>query len=163
MSGDEADRVIRSLNAPTERALAAVIRAVGIRVSDARGIRAHHIELSAGETRIIIAGGKNHCGSRNADTARLPHAQMDRWLIGWLRDAKRSLRPGARVFPVTLKKLNQSLQRTSGKRITSYSLRRLRLREIIDEHTNGRHTDWTAVAAQSMHKSTRALKSTYQN
>lgn len=143
--------------------VAELVFITGLRLSDLHHIRPYHVRREGAQLRLIIAGGKNHGGSRHADSWLGLSKQFSKSTLVRLKRFQVSPEHDTLVR-MSVPSLNRGLTLWAGKRTTSYTLRRARLRAIISENTDESGVrKWSAIRDRTLHKSLAALKSTYQN
>jgi len=148
---------------PYYRAGAELMLQSGLRIADINGAQWHHVSFTASEVHLIVSGGKNHRSLLVRDTWKCSLRKLTPWLQKWLREGKSTRPRNENLMDVCTTEFAKVLSRIAGRQVTSYSIRRLRLQEIIEECTEGGVVNWEKAKRLSFHRTDQALRSTYQN
>jgi hypothetical protein len=156
-SGD-LSHLLASLDNPFHRLATEMIYKTAMRLGDLNDVVPGEILLCGNTVTIQLVGGKNHRRFCDRD---LLVTQLSDFACEMLRAIKAAGVP--RIMCVSTQELSDAITQALGRKATSYSIRNLRILELISSERNADGiVNWDAVRAVTRHRSTAALRSAYQ-
>ena len=144
---------------PLVRATIALIYVGCLRLADVQDINPANIHFTDRFVKIRIVGGKTV-------RSRLEHFTIQMPLIDLTSAEQKALRWASRqtLLAISHAELNGFLRALLGRCHTGYSIRNLRIVQLIKAHTNSQGlVDWAAIQAVTHHKSPKTLKAFYDS
>ncbi len=158
LTSGQLELIVQKLACPFVKVAVELMYATALRAGDLNDIAPHEVTLLPKlRIRILIVGGKNH---RKFSQRDVLETEVSTFVYEYLRRVKQSLAP--RILNVSATEISTAISKVLATHLTSYSIRNLRIYEIIRSETDESGiTDWTRVAATTKHRGFAALKSAY--
>lgn len=157
----EARSIAKSLKNPTARLAAELMCYTPLRLGDIGDVRWREIEVTSDFVIFHLVGGKNRRTQITQERHRVPKGDLPQWLLRCLCEGSHRRPPEEHVVSMTVPKLNRLLQETSGRPVTTYSLRHAFHKEVIRLCTSEGRVDWEEVARRTLHRSAKTVKAHY--
>ena len=157
----EAKTVTQQIQNPRARLAAELMISTPLRLADLCDVQWKEVTVENAMIVVRLVGGKNRRTQLERERLRLANADISPWLRRQLLLGASSRPANEHLVSMTTTELNRILQETSGKPITTYSLRNAFHRHVIAQHTHGSRVDWKEVAERTLHRSEKTAKAHY--
>jgi integrase len=155
---------ISKLSNPFFRAIAEVMFITSIRCGDANDIKWREVAIGPTGVTLTLVGGKNRRCRRAREAIIMSNVAMSSFLKEWLATGKKRVAGDSNLFKVSTKMLTDALSQALGRKVTTYSIRNMRIRSFIAQATNDRgETNWTKVKNRSLHNCERTVRGFYNH
>jgi len=162
ISKSDARRAIELIANPFIRVTAELMLTLPLRAINIAGVRWRHISIGPKTLQVQVTTGKATDCPAHRVKAEVPASEVSPWLKAYLTRGKASNYTHQRISICTAAALTQELRRVTGGKYSSYSLRYLRLRELIDQARDADGTvNWERAKSKTIHRTAKALKAHY--
>lgn len=157
----EALDIASRIRIPRARFAAEMMCRTPLRLADLCDVKWKEVEL--GEDIIVfrLVGGKNRRSQISQERLRVYRTELSEWLWRQLSRGAKGCPGEDHIISLSATELNGILQETSGKPITSYSLRNAYHQSMIRSCTRGGRVDWKEVAERTLHRSEKTVRAYY--
>jgi hypothetical protein len=156
----EIHEIVGRVTDPYARVTLDLMLSTYMRVGDISEIAPSEVSIKDATTiSIMVVGGKTHRKFADRD---LIVTKVSPFTMAYIVAAKAA--GLKRLVTITSTEVSAALTAAAGRKLTSYSVRNMRILKLIESETNEeRRVNWHAVMQATLHRGSAALKSAYQH
>lgn len=156
ISRRSAEGLVKKIENPFIRFTAELMLCAPLRPGDIAKLQWSHLHLDASNLHIKVCGGKTWHLMQNRERITVSRNRLSLWLENFVSKGGQG-----RITGCTATQLTHKLRELSRQPVSSYSLRHLLIRELVESTRQGGVIDWERAMTLTLHRNIKSLKAHY--